>query len=193
MMYLLLCSHFYSAVAESVDLCVCVCTHPFISIMRISCFWRLCVYQISREDKTFFLALGNVEFLGETHTIPSAWREWSEWMNDLRAHIGYGPHKLSTTTTRGLLLFNFLPWNKEDILLSSSAWKLGERETHTHTTKQCSSPHHHHHVVLFIWSQVLKNALSSVNVLGEVLIRVCSPEGVLKPQENTWVWEPPLT
>jgi hypothetical protein len=133
MMYLLLWSHFYSAVAESVD-CVCVCTHPFISIMRISCFWLLCVYQISREDKTFFLALGNVEFLGETHTIPSTWREWSEWMNDLRAHIGYGPHELSTTTTttRGLLLFNFLPWNKEDILFSSSAWKLGEREREKH-------------------------------------------------------------
>jgi hypothetical protein len=43
------------------------------------------------------------------------------------------------------------------------------------TTKQCSSLLHHHHIVLFIWPQVLKNALPSVNVLGEVLIRVCSP------------------
>jgi hypothetical protein len=46
-----------------------VCVYPSIHfIMRISCFWLLCVYQISREDKSFFLALGDVEFLGRKHT-----------------------------------------------------------------------------------------------------------------------------
>jgi hypothetical protein len=62
---LLLCSHLYSAVAESVDLCV-----PIHFIMRISCFWQLCVYQISREDKTFFSKHWEMlNFWGETHYL----------------------------------------------------------------------------------------------------------------------------
>jgi len=90
---------------------VCV---PIHFIMKISCFWLLCVYQISREDKQnlLFQSIGKCWIFGEkTHyLVLEEGNEMNEWMNEWFE----GPQDMGltnsqqqqTTTTRGLLLFN---------------------------------------------------------------------------------------
>ncbi len=155
-----------------------VCVYPFISSWGSlasgnSVFTKF----LGKTKNLLFKALGDVEFLGRNTLLPlpSAWREWNE-MNEWFE----GPHRIWASRTlnnnkqqqqEACCFSIFLPWNKEDIC-SALLLESWERDT----TKQCSSlHHHHHHVVHFIWSQVLKNALSTVNVLGEVLIQVCFP------------------
>jgi hypothetical protein len=105
-----------------------VCVPPIHFIMRISCFWLLCVHQISREDKSFFSKHWEMLNIWGENTLPCAWRrEWNEWMNDLRAHKIWASRTLNNNKQQQQEACCFsivLPWNKEDICSALSAWKL---------------------------------------------------------------------